>query len=326
MSAELRATPTAVPMGRPPLDGQVAEIIRDLSLLDDDGGPRTAARARKGAHDAFEVLRGSDPDASVEEVDWEIVVRRFPHGDVSTREYWPRATSRDELTTTVVFLHGGGWVTGSASSYHDDTALLAARLRARVVSVDYRLAPEEPFPAAFDDSLAVVRAELEAGGARIVVAGDSAGGNLALATILATRDAPRRADALLLLYPALDPAEMGNATYRSNGEGYILETADIQFYYGAYLGADPERIGQFGAPLRAQSFAGLPPTIVVSAGYDPLLAENKSLAQRLIADDVPTVYLTNATLPHGFLQMRTRVDAARASMDQVFSAVQALTS
>jgi acetyl esterase len=318
MSAETRDIPVDVREVRPALDPQVAEIIRELSEHGGDHGTRTPLQARLDAIAAAEVLRGRKCDAAIDNVAWQALVRQYPHGKVNVREYWPLSTPRDEITTTVVFLHGGGWVTGSASSYHEDTSLLAVRLGARVVSVDYRLAPEFPFPAAFEDCLAVVRQELEeCGSTRIVVAGDSAGGNLALATALAVRDSNRRIDALLLLYPAIDPDGMGNETYQSNGEGYILETTDIDFYYDAYLGADPAEAGIFGAPIRAESFAGLPPTIVVSAGYDPLLLESRQLAQRLIADDVDTVYRANPTLPHGFLQMRTRVEEARVSIERI---------
>lgn len=312
---------------RPALDSQVAEIIRELADLGGSTEPRSPAKARRDASRAFDVLRGTRSDESLENVTWEIVVDHYPHGEVSVREYMPRSLRRESITTTVVLLHGGGWVTGSASSYHDDASLFAARLQARVLSVDYRLAPEEPFPAAFDDAVAVVRRELNANATtRIVVVGDSAGGNLALATALAVRGFKRNIDALVLLYPALDPDGMGNETYESNGQGYILETADMAYYFDAYLGANAAEVDESGAPLRAHNFVGLPPTIIASAGYDPLLADSRQLADRLIADDIATIYLPNHTLTHGFLQMRTRVDQAHISIEQVFKHLTALLS
>ncbi len=244
--------------------------------------------------------------------------RSFPavNGVVSTRVYAAEA-AHTRGRPTVAFIHGGGFTTGSVDSYDDDCRLLALQLDAAIVSIDYRLAPEHPFPAGFEDCLAVVRVLRREIPGMLGVAGDSAGGNLALAVSLAMRDEQRALDAQLLLYPAIDPDALDNGSYRENGEGYLLTTADMRYYYDAYLGG---RATGLGAPSHADSYAGLAPTVLVSAGFDPLRDESRILAGRLVADDVEVSYLPNPTLTHGFQQLVPRIPAATMALERAYRA------
>jgi acetyl esterase len=250
--------------------------------------------------------------------------RRFPSGggDVATRVYLPEAALRGR--PTVAFIHGGGFTTGSLETYDVDCRVLAERLDATVVSIDYRLAPEHPYPAGLQDCLTVVRAlRAEVTGA-LGVAGDSAGANLALAVSLALRGAAPALDAQLLLYPAIDPEVTDNGSYRENGAGYLLTTGDMRYYYDAYLEGGRHAHDELGAPSRATTFAGVQPTVLASAGFDPLRDESRDLARRFVSDDVEVHYLPNPSLTHGFQQLVPRIPAAGAALDRAYTAFRLL--
>jgi acetyl esterase len=229
--------------------------------------------------------------------------------------------ARTEAADVVLYLHGGGWMTGGLETHDEICRLIADRTRARVVSVDYRLAPEHPFPAALHDCLDVLEAlarDPETG--RLCVAGDSAGGNLAAALALHCRDAggPEIA-AQLLIYPCLDIGREDGSMARF-AEGYML-TKDAMFrYYDQYAPGREPRSDPLAAPLRAASVEGLPPTVISTAGFDPLLDEGRDYAGRLMAADVPTTYLPFPTLTHGWIDMASRVPAAFAARTHVLEA------
>jgi acetyl esterase len=244
--------------------------------------------------------------------------------DIPIRIYDAEPT-RAEAADVVLYLHGGGWMTGGLETHDEICRLIADRTRARVVAVDYRLAPEHSFPAALHDCLDVLEAlardpETE----RLCVAGDSAGGNLAAALALHCRDAagPEIA-AQLLIYPCLDIGREDGSMARF-AEGYVLTKASMFRYYDQYAPTREQRSDPLAAPLRAASLAGLPPTVISTAGFDPLLDEGREYAERLIAADVPTTYLPLPTLTHGWIDMTSRVPAALAARTHVLEAFAAV--
>ncbi len=205
-----------------------------------------------------------------------------PAGAIPIRVYRPSAGPH---LPVVAYFHGGGWVLGDLALADTTCRAIAVHSGATVVSVDYRLAPEHPFPAAYDDALAVTQALLDGTAgldtdpARVAVAGDSAGGNLAAAVALALRGrSGLRHQALI--YPVLQTDVRATASYRDYATGYFLTAANMQWFLDRYApGADPAdpRL----APLAAPDLRGLPSLTLVTAECDPLRDEGERYAQRL---------------------------------------------
>jgi len=248
----------------------------------------------------------------------ESVVVSGPGGVLGARLYTP-PSGRAPLPLLVYF-HGGGWVTGDLDTHDGPCRFLAAHAGALVLSVDYRRAPEHPFPAAVDDALAAMSwaaehaAELGADRARIGVGGDSAGGNLAaVASRLAGESGAPPPVLQLLLYPVTDVSQK-HPSYRLFGEGFLLNEADMDWYRDQYL-PDPADVGDPRAsPLIAEDLAGLPPTYVATAGFDPLRDEGEAYAEALRAAGVPVALRRHAGLIHGFAVYTRLVPEARGAM------------
>ncbi|GIH80465.1 alpha/beta hydrolase [Planobispora longispora] len=238
------------------------------------------------------------------------VVRDDTAGGVPVRIYRPEEDGRP--LPAIVYFHGGGWVFGSVARNDALARDLAARNGAVVVSVDYRLAPEHPFPAAADDAWSAVRdvfARPEAYGAdprRIAVCGDSAGGNVAAVAAWLARDAGLRLAHQLLVYPVLDVA-MDTPSYRAYATGFGLG-ADEMAWFAAQYGGDPAdpRL----APLRLADKAGLAPATVITAECDPLCDEGESYAAQLAAAGVPVELRRYAGAIHGFFGLPGFFDQA----------------
>ena len=245
-----------------------------------------------------------------------------PGGPLPIRVYRPRTDTVGALPVTV-FFHGGGWVFGSIASHDHMCRLLSAGSGSLVVSVDYRLAPEHPFPAAYDDCLAATRHLLEHAGdlggdpARLGVAGDSAGGNLAAAVCLGLRDAGGAQPIFqLLIYPAVDLA-CASQSHSDLGEGYLLTGRGIEFCVTAYLGTDRAAAGDWRAsPLKAANLAGLPPALVQTAEFDPLKDEGRGYAEALAGAGVAVTHTPYDGMIHGFARMAALVDAAGTALDE----------
>jgi acetyl esterase len=246
--------------------------------------------------------RAARPPASVPEP-VEVVLERTVPGGPRVRAYVPRGEGPFPL---LLYFHGGGWVTGDLETNDALCRRLANLARCSVVNVDYRLAPEHPFPAAFDDCLAATSwaqreaATLHADPTRLVVAGASAGGNLAAAVALRCRGAGQLPIALqVLLYPALDP-RMDTVSYDQFGEGYILERAAVKWFWQQYL-PDDQRRNPLGAPAFEERLEGVAPAIVVTAEFDPLRDEGEAYAERLRSAGVEARVLRCDGQIHGFL-------------------------
>jgi acetyl esterase len=248
-----------------------------------------------------------------------------PAGPLRVRVYRPLST---EILPVVIWFHGGGWVVGTLDSHDPVCRALANRTPCVVVAVDYRLAPEAPFPAAVEDSWAATRwvAEeaLKLGGdaTRIVVAGDSAGGNLAAAVALRARDSGLELALQVLVYPVTD-FDLESESYRRLATGLNLTRAKMEWYWQQYLGgadgSHPE-----ASPLRAPDLTGVAPALVQTAEHDPLLSEGEAFAARLADAGVPVTLTRYDGMIHGFIRMPALVAEADFSLAEIASAVAAL--
>lgn len=236
-----------------------------------------------------------------------------PDGVRRARIYRPAGAS----VATALFLHGGGWVLGDLDTNDGLCRELAARAAVTLVSLDYRLAPEHPYPAALDDATAALE-WLETGadglvdrGLPLVVAGHSAGGNLAAALARRGRDglAPRAAHQILLC-PVLDH-DLDRPSYFENESGLLLTRDDMRWYWELYTPDESRRSEPGASPLRVPDAEGLPAATIVAGGADPLRDEALAYAELLELADVPVTYLLQPGVPHLFLtfaEVRSRAE------------------
>jgi len=264
--------------------------------------------ARRIYHDTRAVLAPKAPEIG------EVRLLVLP-GPIAVRAYRP-ATQEKEILPALVYFHGGGWTIGDLDTHDVLCRQLAAGTRCAVLSVDYRLAPESPFPAAVEDCLAATRflylnaAELGIDAARMAVGGDSAGGNLA-AVVALHREIPLVYQ--LLVYPATDQ-RCHFASHERNGQGYLLTREGIAFFRDCYVPDSKSWEDWRASPLLAQSHEALPAAFVLTAGYDPLLDEGRAYAERLRAAGVDVEYREYEDMVHGFLLFGGALDSANAAL------------
>ncbi|HEY4153412.1 MAG TPA: alpha/beta hydrolase [Pseudolysinimonas sp.] len=315
-----------------PLDPGIAESLKQMAA---SGAPPasqsdvpTARAVLRGV--AFGGAAGPSGQPAVGSVRSETIA-----GSIPVRIYSPDAPLP---VPTIVFFHGGGFVIGDLDTHDAIARRLCNDVGAVVVSVDYRLAPEHPFPAGIDDADVSVRWVVahvdEFGGdpTRVAVAGDSAGANLAaVAAQLATADGIRLA-AQLLVYPPTDPGG-DYASNTENADGYFLTRADMEWFFAHYLGLDLDdpRVPELAAdprvaPLRASSLAGLPPAILVTGEFDPLRDEGDAYAAALAAAGVLVEHRQFAGLVHGFWGMGAVSGAAEEAAVWINSSMKRLLS
>jgi acetyl esterase len=243
-------------------------------------------------------------------------------GGIPARVYAPVA----DPPGTVVYYHGGGWVVGSVDGWDAVCRALAVASGCELVSVDYRLAPENRFPAAADDAydaLAWVASSL-AGGRPLVVAGDSAGGNLAAVAALRARDSGGPALALqVLVYPVTDH-DMDRASYRKyDGREFLVNKRDMIWFWDHYAPDPAARSNPYASPLRATDLSGLPPAYVITAEHDPLRDEGFAYADRLRDARVPVEHRHYGTQIHGFFTMVNIIDDADKAVADAGAAIRA---
>ena len=240
----------------------------------------------------------------------------LPLADREISLRWYRPAPAAGAQACVIYLHGGGWVLGDLDTQDTIAWGLADAVGAAVVSVAYRLAPEHPYPAAFDDSLAVlehVAATAAAYGvdpARIALCGDSAGGNLSAAVCLAARDRGGPAIAAqALLYPVMD-TDTSTPSYLENADAPMLSRSEMEFYLDAYLAGRRDDPEPYAMPSRATDLAHLPPAWIHTAGHDPLRDEGRTYYERLLEAGNPAEYRCAETMPHSFARARFECEAA----------------
>ncbi|MDQ7905586.1 alpha/beta hydrolase [Phytohabitans sp. ZYX-F-186] len=224
----------------------------------------------------------------------------------------------------VLFLHGGGWVMGSLETHDGLCRRIADRSGCAVLSVDYRLAPECPYPAALDDAetaLGWLRREAEGVDAtRIAVCGDSAGGHLAAVLARRQRDAGTPLAYQVLIYPVIDPT-MAAESYQQLSD-YGLESTAMALFWAMFLGDAGDRESPDIAPLAAD-LAGLPPALILTAEYDVLRDEGERYGEALLAAGVPAVVARYLGVNHGWVRKLALFDAAGVAADQVAAGLRA---
>ena len=251
-----------------------------------------------------------------------------PSGEIAVRIYWPAASSGP--VPVVVFAHGGGFVFCDLDSHDELCRAMTNGIGAVVVSVDYRLAPESPWPAAAEDVYAAADWAVQQAGAlgadpgRLLVAGDSAGGNLAAVTALMARDRDWPAIAgQMLVYPVI-AADFDTASYRRFGVGYYNTAAAMAWYWDQYVPNVADRRHPYASPLQAR-LNDLPPAVVITAGCDPLCSEGETYAKALVAAGVPTIHRDYEGAIHGFITMASLGICTRAR-EQAWADVSVLLS
>lgn len=296
------------------LDQMAALALPKLSEI----GPQAARAAMKSR-----LLTGKEtPIGGIENV-------RIPGParDIALRVYTP-VDAKQALLPGLVFFHGGGFVIGDLDTHDDLCRSLANGGICRVVSVDYRLAPEFPFPAAVEDCHAATKwiaaHEGDFGIAGpLAVGGDSAGGNLAaVVTQLARTDGPKIAFQLLI-YPVTQLAGPELPSMKENAKGYFLEKQSMDWFTRLYAPDASHRSDPRLSPLLAKDLSGLPPAYVVTAGFDPLRDEGKAYADRLDEAGVPVTYVNYPGMIHGFFGMRGLIPKAREAVAAAAAALHA---
>lgn len=250
-----------------------------------------------------------------------------PHGPVPVRLYRPAGTAASDVLPALIYYHGGGWLLGGLDSHDVVCRRFANAARCRVVSVDYRMAPEDKFPAAVDDCAAATQwavdnaATLGIDTAKIAVGGDSAGGNLAAVMALMARDGTLPPVVFqLLIYPATDMA-MTSVSSQAIREGVPLTSATMKWFIDHYMRTKADEIDWRASPLRAASLAGTAPALVLTCGYDPLRDEGIAYAQRLEREGVRVIHVHYSDQVHGFMSMGKMIRAADQAIDQMARAL-----
>jgi acetyl esterase len=244
------------------------------------------------------------------------------------RRYRPLGVEGGSLPT-LIYYHGGGWVIGNIETHDSTCRRIANKSRCQVVSVDYRLAPEHPFPTPTEDSLAAFRyirgnaALFDADPARLAVGGDSAGGNIAAVVCQACRQSGEPMPAFqMLIYPATD-ARRNTESHRLFSDGYFLTRDLIEWFWKAYAPAGTDLTDLRLSPLLAKDVTGLPPAFVLTAGFDPLRDEGRAYADRLIDAGVKTTYVNYPGTIHGFFSLTRFLKQGLKANDEAASVMAA---
>lgn len=286
-----------------PGSARIVELIRRSGLPGPEAG--TPGQAREAFRSSRAALAPQLPDvASVR--DFSITIKG---GALRLRLYRGLRTSDTDVLPALLFFHSGGWVSGGLDTHDHACRAIATVGHIAVVAVDYRLAPENKFPAAIEDAQAAFAhivehaTELNIDPLRIAVGGDSAGANIAAVLAHLLRDAGgTQPSAQVLLYPATDFAA-DTASLRAFAAGPTLTKASLEWFAHHYLSSDADKWDWRASPLRAPDFRGLPPTFLVTCGHDPLRDEGQAYAERLALAGVPVRSRNYSGQIHGFLTM-----------------------
>jgi acetyl esterase len=290
------------------LDAEARTLLDLMENAVKEGRPQLHTLPYKMGRAAVDKM-SEDSEASPPDVD-EVDDGAFagPGGEIHFRRYQPRGVTAG-LLPTLVYYHGGGFVIGNIETHDSTCRRLANKSRCQVISIDYRLVPEHPFPAPIEDGLAAfqhIRDNAPSFGAdatRIAVGGDSAGGAMAAVVCQLCRRSGETMPAFqMLIYPATDSSRK-SASRTEFAEGYSLTHELIAWFWKAYVPSGVDLADLRLSPLLARDFTGLPPAFVLTAGYDPLRDEGRAYADRLIDAGVKTTYVNYPGTIHGFFSL-----------------------
>jgi len=301
-----------------PLESATAAILAHIA---EEGAPELYEMAIAESRSMYREMQPDLPEIVVHSV--EDLMIDGPAGAIPVRIYRPSAAP----APVHVHFHGGGWVIGDLDTHDRDCREICVGADCIVVAVDYRLAPEHIFPAAPEDCYAALcwaSANLDSLCAlpgAVSVGGDSAGGNLAAAVALMARDRNGPAIAMqLLIYPVTD-ATMESGSYRDNADGYLLSRTMMSWFWDHYCPDLALRADPLASPITAEDLAGLPPTLVMTAEFDPLRDEGEAYAERLIAAGVEVEVRRFDGLIHGFFSQAGMIEAAREGVELAVKAL-----
>lgn len=292
-----------------PLDPRLQALLTSLAGIEMPPFDSLDPVAMRAIYDNPMAGARQEPVAAVEN----LTIPAADGTELPARLYRPLAADSDAL---LVYFHGGGFVFGNLDTHDQSCRVLSNQLRAPVLSVGYRLAPEYPFPVPLDDCFAATlwadrhRAQLGAGTGPLLVGGDSAGGNLAAAVSLKARDSALVIAGQLLLYPVINH-DFSTASYQRGDSTPMLTTGMMRRFWECYLKDAADGANPLASPLRATSLAGLPPAYVVTAEYDPLLDEGRAYAEALRTAGVTTQHRHCEGMIHGFMGIPLVEDTAR---------------
>ncbi|MFT3736607.1 MAG: alpha/beta hydrolase [Rhodocyclaceae bacterium] len=310
-----------------PIDSRVRTLLDMLSRVE---APRLHDQpveyARRNFHKLLFAYRGEAPEGVAMEA-LEIARRDFAGGPLAARLY--KLEGATERLPVFVWLHGGGWTLGDLAGYDVLCRHFCALAGCAVLALDYRLAPENPFPAAVEDvwhCLKWLRREGAALGLdaeRIALGGDSAGGNLTAVACLMAREASDMPIRLqVLVYPSTDQTST-RCSHTKYGEGHFLDRASISWFQYNYLPSPADMHDWRASPLLATDFRNLPPALVLTAECDPLTDDAKAYAERLQGAGVSCIYREVEGMIHGFLTMPRLFEEATWSVEEIAAALRA---
>ncbi len=298
------------------------DVVSLLALIKAAGRPALDSLPPPEAREAYQAgRRVLQPDAAEVAAVRDLVIPG-PAGAIPARLYRGIGTDAAARLPCLVYYHGGGWVIGDIESHDVICRRLANDANCAVLSVDYRLAPEHKFPAAYDDSVAAMRFAVEhpdqlgIDPAKVAVGGDSAGGNLAAAAALAARDAGLKLTGQVLIYPATD-MDMTLDAYRRVTDGFPLVAGTMKWFIDHYLRDEADRRDWRASPLRAASLRNTAPAIVIVAAHDPLADDGLAYAKRLEQDGVVVTSHYFSGQIHGFVSMGRLLRAADTALQIV---------
>jgi acetyl esterase len=250
-----------------------------------------------------------------------------PHGPIGLRLYKPDNAPNDKKLPLLMYYHGGGWVIGDLDTHDTFCRQLAAKANCAVLSVDYRMGPEHRFPCAVDDCIAATRFASHASdllgidAEKIAVGGDSAGGNLAAVVALYARDNPEfKVMYQLLVYPATD-MRMGHDSHVRNGKDYVLTADMMKYFHDHYMDDNTHDHDWRASPAMHTNHANLPPALVLTAGYDPLVDEGLEYAQKLTMAGNDCTYICFERQIHGFILMGGVINESNQAVNFCASAL-----
>lgn len=292
------------------IDGEIWRFIRETDAhYPPDAVNRTASQQREVYNNMCRAFFAGYPDG--------LGVRDAQIDTVPTRIYEP-----NDPQGTVVYFHGGGFVVGGLDSHDDVCAEIADQTGLRVVSVDYRLCPEHPHPAAFEDAITVIKYASLTWPKPLILAGDSAGGNLAAASCQALR-AQVEIAGQVLIYPGLG-GDMTQGSYIAHADAPMLSMEDLKFYTMIRFATPPEGPDPTAAPLEDTDFGDLPPTVLVTAECDPLADDGRDYRDAILSAGGQAVWFNEKGLVHGYLRARHQSKRARDSFARIISEIKML--